>query len=928
MITATPESLADAVVSMLKLDPPPAEAEIDAVLHRMAAAFAASPDVAEETRRVLHARFEIRMDLGDTLTNVDDEHRPWLNERRGAIDPFYWNRYRQLLLRNGWPPLVTSTLDRATDDLLDLVGNPVTDGPWKRRGLVMGDVQSGKTASYAALMCKAADAGYRMIVLLTGTLENVRRQTQERLDEAFIGFDSRDFLAGGGALLQKRHIGVGLIDGRRDGVVFTSRDHDFRKQAASALNISLNSVQEPVLVVTKKNKRVLDRLAGWLRAYNADREGRIDMPLLLIDDEADNASVNTKKDPEQTTSINAAIRDLLSLFRRSSYVGFTATPFANIFIDPESTNDMVGDDLFPRDFIHVLKAPDNYVGMEAMFGSAEVLEDGEITESGALVRTIEDSEDWLPAGHKSYTEPGRLPESLVDALRTFLLSCAIRDLRGQDGGGIHRSMLVNVTHFTAVQNKVADALHLELEEIRRAVRLHGALPASVAGTSSPEIARLATIFEEEFGGAGEHWHAVLAILHDSIAPVRIQAVNASTGAKSLDYTVTDQAPGVRVVAVGGNTLSRGLTLEGLCVSYFLRRSRAYDTLLQMGRWFGYRSGYGDLCRLWMTEEAEGWYRHIAEATAELKADFARMKRRKATPMEFGLRVRRHADTLLITARNKMASGVDVDVTQDVSLIGRGVETARLYSDRDRNCANLALTEKLFGDLRALLGDPRPSPRGGALIWQEVPAAVIADFLDEFAVHPLNYAFQPDSIAEFLRAGIEAGDAPSWTVALPTVGIAGTHALESLGQEIQIRRRYVKFNKSDGSLLVSGRSARLGGKADVRHGIAAGDLPDGVEAEGDVRALMSSPLMLTYLLRGSERGPSTRDGDGKLQKGEEKPFRDGMLLPALSLHFPGEPDPSRPERTIKYRLNRVAQRELFDFDDGEDPAMDDDVDDDD
>lgn len=928
MISATPQSLADAVVSMLKLDPPPAEAEIDAVLQRMAAAFAASLEVAEETRRLLHARFEIRMDLGDTLTSKDEVHLPWLSGRRGEIDPFYWNRYRQLLLRNGWPPLVTSTLDRATDDLLDLIGNPVGEGPWKRRGLVMGDVQSGKTATYAALMCKAADAGYRMIVLLTGTLENVRRQTQERLDEAFIGFDSRDFLAGGGAVRQKRHIGVGLIDGRRDGVVFTSRDHDFRKQAASALNISLSSVQEPVLVVTKKNKRVLDRLAAWLRAYNADRDGRIDMPLLLIDDEADNASVNTRQDPQQTTSINAGIRDLLSLFRRSSYVGFTATPFANIFIDPESTNDMIGDDLFPSDFIHVLKAPDNYVGMATMFGSAEVLKDGEIAATGGLVRPVEDAEHWLPPGHKSHSDPGPLPESLITALRTFLLACAIRDLRGREGGGIHRSMLVNVTHFTAVQNKVADALHLELEEIRRAVRLHGGLSAATAAGQSPEIARLASTFQEEYHDAAESWDAVLGILHDAIAPVRVQAVNASTGAKSLDYTVTDQPPGVRVIAVGGNTLSRGLTLEGLCVSYFLRRSQAYDTLLQMGRWFGYRSGYGDLCRLWMTEEAEGWYRHIADATAELKTDFARMKRRQATPMEFGLRVRRHADTLLITARNKMASGIDVEVTQDVSLVGRGVETARLYSDRARNNANLSLMEKLFGSLRAQIGDPQPSPWDGALIWRDVPGSVIADFLDEFAVHPLNYAFQPDSIAEFLRAGIEAGDAPAWTIALPTVGKAETHTPETLDQEIQTRSRLVKVNKSDGSLLVSGRSARVGGKADVRHGLPREALPAGVEAEGEVRALMSSPLMLTYLLRGVERGQATRDADGKLQKGEDIRFREGMLLPALSLHFPGEPDPSKPERTIKYRLNRVAQRELFGSDVFDDPAIDDDVDDDD
>src|SRR5262249_54153424 len=146
----------------------------------------------DEARKLIHARFAIRMDKGETLTSEDD-HTPWLDARRAAIEPFYWTRYRELLVGNGWPPLVAATLDRATDEFLDLLGDPSDNRAWQRRGLVMGDVQSGKTATYAALVCKAADAGYRMVILLTGMLENVRRQTQERLDEAFIGFDSSDF---------------------------------------------------------------------------------------------------------------------------------------------------------------------------------------------------------------------------------------------------------------------------------------------------------------------------------------------------------------------------------------------------------------------------------------------------------------------------------------------------------------------------------------------------------------------------------------------------------------------------------------------------------------------------------------------------------------------------------------------------------------
>lgn len=922
---ATAEQLANATVMVLNLDPPPAEAEIDAVLDSMAAAFAVSAEIKEQARRMLHARFEIRMDLGQTLVG-DDDHAPWLDARRGSIDPFYWDRYKQLLLRDGWPPLVLATLDRSTDELLDLLGDPSREESWERRGLVMGDVQSGKTAYYAGLMGKAADAGYRMIILLTGTLENVRRQTQERLDAGFVGFDSRDYL-GRGALQQKRHIGVGLIDGRRDGVVFTSSNHDFRKNAASALNISLNAVNEPVLVVTKKNRGVLDRLTTWLRVHNADREDKIDVPMLLIDDEADNASVNTR-DPQNPTSINTAIRSLLALFRRSAYVGFTATPFANIFIDPDTSDEMLGDDLFPRDFIHVLEPPNNYVGMQALFPPRDPDEDGFEDEDKGPIQTIEDASNWLARGHRSNAEPAGLPDSLRRALRAFLLTSAIRDLREEQdfpggGGGIHRSMLVNVTQFTNVQDKIANELHLELERVRQAVRLHGALPPEQASQQSPEIAELQGTFSQLFSQSGETWLAVLERLHESIAPVRVQPVNQRTGARSLDYRAVEAPPGLRVIAVGGNSLSRGLTLEGLSTSYFLRNSRAYDTLLQMGRWFGYREGYGDLCRLWMNEEAQGWYRHIAEATAELKRDFARMRRRQATPMEFGLRVRTHPDTLLITARNKMASGMDLAVaTHDVSLLGRQIETARLYSDRQRNADNLARLENLYERL-AGFGSPTESPFGGALLWRDVPAELIADFLEGFAVHPFNYDFQGDSIAEFLREAARSEDEilGRWTVALPTSGEAEEITLPSVGRTMSTRLRRVTVNSTDGSLLVSGKSARVGGRSDVRHGLTREDLPSGNPAEDEMRQAMKHPLLITYLLRGEQR-------IGSGATAERKQFLDGTVLPALGLHFPGIQQSNVSIRTARYRLNRIAQRQLLESDFGDDDAVSEDTDDED
>jgi len=476
MIDASADGIAAATVNMLRLDPPPTEAEIDNILARMSSAFAASADTTLEARRLLHARFAIRMDLGKTLTGIDD-HLPWLDTNRGSINPFYWTRYREFLIRGGWSPRVASTLDRSTEELLDLLGNPSEKSNWKRRGLVVGDVQSGKTAAYAALICKAADAGYKMVILLTGTLENVRRQTQERLDAAFIGFDSRDRL-GTEQARPNGHIGVGLINGERGGVVFTSRDTDFKKNGPSAVTLPLKALNEPALVVTKKNKAILNRLAKWLRDRNREHDGRIDLPLLLIDDEADNASINTRKDPTETTAINRAIRDLLALFTRSSYVGFTATPFANIFIDPHSTDDMIGDDLFPRDFIHVLEPPTNYVGMNSLFPRPDPDELAAEELGFSVIQAIDDTEDWMPEGHLKDFEPGPIPNSLLSALRCFLLTCAIRDLRaasGVDGrgGGLHRSMLVNVSRFTAVQDKISALLHYELEEIRRAVRLLG-----------------------------------------------------------------------------------------------------------------------------------------------------------------------------------------------------------------------------------------------------------------------------------------------------------------------------------------------------------------------------------------------------------------------------------------------------------------------
>jgi len=398
MTTENFRSLERTIVVSLPDDRPPTEQEIEDLATKLRTVFPVDDSEFEALLRQLHAKLSIEMDTGVALVA---EHTPWLNALKPSIDPFYWDRFHKFLQKKDWPPRVVATLDRVTDDILDLLGNPAQTAPWKRRGLVVGDVQSGKTATYTALCCKAGDVGYRLIILLTGTLESLRRQTQERLDEGFVGLDSSGELR---KVRSRAAIGVGLIDGRKDAGVFTSREHDFKKALLNALGFRLDSFKIPVLVVVKKNKKILEHLERWLTEFNAGAAGFIDAPVLVIDDEADSASVNTRAATEDPTAINTRIRALLRLFTHSSYIGFTATPFANVFIDPDNRDEMLGSDLFPRDFIYSLEAPTNYVGPQAVFGETPTVN---------MLRTIEDADTIFPPKHKNTLTVNALPRTLL-----------------------------------------------------------------------------------------------------------------------------------------------------------------------------------------------------------------------------------------------------------------------------------------------------------------------------------------------------------------------------------------------------------------------------------------------------------------------------------------------------------------------------------
>lgn len=685
-------------------------------LRNLVRAMSAMPDIAplsdkdlESAVRLLETRFSIRMAAG-TIFEAED-YKPWLVEKQASIEWYYWKRYRKYLLQKGFPPNVVSTMDMVADKVLDHLEDPTKTGKWARKGLVVGHVQSGKTANYTGLICKASDAGYKVIIVLAGVLNSLRNQTQKRIESDFIGWSTQD----------KKSTGVGSLSHERRPVCFTTSEEDFNRQTANAIAMDLQAIKEPVVLVVKKNKATLENLYAWLRDNN--RYELHNSPMLLIDDEADHASINTNAADTDPTAINQAIRNLLSLFTTSAFVGYTATPFANIFIDPENADEMENGelykDLFPRDFILSLDPPDNYVGPQKLF-----LDDSTLN----CIRDISDNDETFPTGHKIDFEPECMPDSLRHAIHCFFIATTIRILKG-DRGKCH-SMMVNISRFTRVQNIMANLIRDEVKQLKHSIFNYAGLPPEKA-VQNRDLAMLKKVFESEFSETDFQWLDVQGKLRESSNPIEVLAVNSSS-ADTLDYSPSKYPEGRRLIVVGGMGLSRGLTIEGLNTSYFLRNSIMYDTLMQMGRWFGYRDGYADICRIFMTQAASSWYAHIADATEELRHDFKTMEKASLTPKDFGLRVRSHPTALIVTARNKMRTGRRVPM--QIALEGRLAATSVLCGDRASLEHNRRVLEAVCSQAERQVTGQFDQSIGGYL-WKSVSPSTITTAIQAFINHP-------------------------------------------------------------------------------------------------------------------------------------------------------------------------------------------------
>lgn len=706
------------------------------------------------------------------MIEASERRRHWINDNKNLIPWNFWERYKIFLqFRKNFAPETIGHLDRLTNKTLDGLYNPKVDIGFDKKGLVVGQVQSGKTSNYTGLICKAADAGYNMIIILAGMHNNLRTQTQLRLDEGFLGFDTkyqRAFNTGNSI------IGAGVGQKIYPVHSFTSSDEggDFSKRGTYSFHTN-----EPIIAVVKKNKTRLENLYRWLHSHGTDDGSgnrRIkDKTLLLIDDEADNASINVSNDPAKRSAINNAITQILGLFVKSGYVGYTATPFANIFI-PFNEND-----IFPRDFIINLPAPSNYIGPEKVFGFRPVADDETSETVLPIVNRINDYQNYIPNKHKKNDQlPSGLPDTLKRAISCFILTCAIRRLRGQSKE--HNSMLIHVTRYVRWQNHIRELVAtvfehyklgidqnnpLVLEELRKTFeedakeeekqyKSYKTVSQEILNSELSDIDALIQVHE---------WKDVLEHLHDAVTKIEMRAINGGSG-DILDYV--DHPNGLSVIAIGGDKLSRGLTLEGLSVSYYLRASTMYDTLMQMGRWFGYRPGYADLCRLFTSRELNEWFCHITHASEELREEFDYMADvAGSTPEQYALKVRTHPGVLQITASNKMKATVPIQI----SWSGRLVESYELKRSKDTIDNNFDATKKFV----ASLSDNYEKKRNNFL-WKDISANQLKEYLKNFQLLENLKAYEPHNLIRFIDLQLPNGELTDWTIVLMSKGNADTN----------------------------------------------------------------------------------------------------------------------------------------------------------
>lgn len=625
-----------------------------------------------------------------------------------------WPALTKQLQRQNWSENSIDTLDRSSTQVMQMLNHP-KERQFSTRGLVVGHVQSGKTTNFTAVMGKAADRKYKLFIVLAGVHNGLRRQTQLRLVQDLVSPNKGNWLQ------------------------LTVPDRDFTAPANAAAYFAKSNRQH-VLCVIKKNSAVLRRFNKWLESAS---EYLADCPALIIDDEADQATVATKK-------INPLILDMISKLPKSAYVGYTATPFANLLIDPSAQ------DLYPKDFIISLPKPEGHFGTEVLFGrdalEGEDLDD--VDDGYDMIREIDVAEIAgvrpQSRAHKDGFTP-TIDGALADAIYYFWLSTAVRKVRKI--GNKHATMLIHTSVNTEIHNSFRAPLVTFRENAEN----------SLNSNDGNFLKRLRILWEKEstrvpseyFGHTQVGFDELLSKLPDVISSCQIILDNASSKVR-LDY----EGEPIVAIAVGGNTLSRGLTLEGLSVSYFVRSVSAYDTLLQMGRWFGYRIGYEDLPRVWMTAELRDWFRHLATVESEIRRDISIYMVEDKNPLTFAVRMRTHP-SLRVTAAAKMKKYA----VAASSYGGQRIQTRYFDLDRQTLIDNQKAAAQLVAESIDTCLDTDHSTDDGNYLWLGVPFEPVINFLNEYQFNEKSQECDSKILTAYINKRIEDSSLIRWNIAI-------------------------------------------------------------------------------------------------------------------------------------------------------------------
>ena len=644
--------------------------------HERRAAVVAALGVDEATALLIAELFPYAAINGPIV--IADEWEEWRTPQRSSQRSFYWKHYKQYLLDKWKDPCAVNDLEVATEEVVRRLSDPTRAVAYQAKGLVVGHVQSGKTANFTGVAAKAVDAGYRLIIVLTGTTNMLRAQTQRRLDIELCGRENieREISAhderaheyqddpdwNGNRFV--RHGGRPSDAGYPDIHRLSNHAGDYKRlrMGFSALEFKVRERNRPLydpanlftsdarLIVAKKNSRVLGDLVADLGRIS-DRLGQV--PALIIDDESDQASVNTvspkkwKEDRKKRTTINRLIGQLLRMMPRAQYVGYTATPYANVFIDPSDV-----EDIFPRDFLISLRAPKGYMGAEDFhdFDSDLPIEK----------RPIETSKE---RAHVRYLSDEPLADELRRALDMFVLTGAVKLYRLRHGISYkHHTMLVHEAmgmdshrQTSALIDQLwSRAGYYSPAGLSRLRDLYDKDILPVSRAQAPTLP-LPDSFDDLSDDIGEALHRMSPADRNG-SPVIV--VNSDKELESQQESLDFDKREVWRILVGGNKLARGFTVEGLTITYYRRATAQVDTLMQMGRWFGFRPGYRDLVRLYTTPDLHDLFEAACRDEEFLRRELEQYSVledgvKQITPRQIPPLIAQHRPDLRPTAPNKM-----------------------------------------------------------------------------------------------------------------------------------------------------------------------------------------------------------------------------------------------------------------------------------